>query len=274
MNTGLTTAAGNNMTSPNPSAKKSLGQHWLVDQAALQRICDAGAITADDTVLEIGPGTGTLTRELASRAKQVIAVELDDDLAKRLMSSSIPNVTVIHADILRFDFSGLPANYKVVANIPYYLTSHLLRILAETPNPAQRVVLLVQKEVAERVVAKPGALSILAVTSQYYWDASLGDIVPAALFSPPPKVDSQVLCLQKRPNPLWPDVEPKFFFQLVKAGFANRRKTLLNSLSSSLRAGKAETEGLLRQAGIDPLSRPQTLSLTDWYHLYQVYRPG
>lgn len=254
-----------------PVAKKSLGQHWLSDASALQAICDAGKIAANDTILEIGPGTGTLTALLVQQAKQVIAVEFDQTLAIRLPERvRAANLRVVQQDILSFDLTSLPTDYKVIANIPYYLTSNLIRVLSESVNPASMVVILVQKEVAQRVAAQPGAMSILSVSAQFYWDVSLGIEVPAELFTPPPKVDSQLLILNRPAMPRFPGTDEKAFFRLVKAGFASRRKTLLNSLAGGLRTDKQQIQDMLQQAQIDPGLRAQVLSLDDWNVLYKV----
>ncbi|MBX4188757.1 16S rRNA (adenine(1518)-N(6)/adenine(1519)-N(6))-dimethyltransferase RsmA, partial [Candidatus Saccharibacteria bacterium] len=208
-------------------AKKSLGQHWLKDEPTLISVCESADIGKNDTVLEIGPGQGDLTRQLVKRAGRVIAVELDDQLARALPKQiTAQNLEVIRQDILKFDLTTLPAVYKVVANIPYYLTSNLLRTLSESNNPPQGIALLVQKEVAERVAAGPGQMSVLSVSVQLYYQAKLGPIVPAELFQPPPKIDSQVIILQLRPEPLFKDLDAKLFFRIVKAGFAGRRKKL------------------------------------------------
>jgi 16S rRNA (adenine1518-N6/adenine1519-N6)-dimethyltransferase len=254
-----------------PFAKKSLGQHWLHDTASLEAMCDAAEVQPSDTVLEIGPGLGTLTELLVKRAGQVVAVEFDAKLADEL-AARVPadNLEVLQDDILGFDFTQLQPGYKVVANIPYYLTSNLIRVLSETSNPAAAAVLLVQKEVAERVAAKPGAMSILSVTAQYFWQVSLGREVPAELFTPPPKVDSQILIMQRRSQPLFPAADEKQFFRLVKAGFSQKRKTLQNSLSGGLGKSREEATSLLAAAGIDPTARAQTLSLEQWYSLYQA----
>lgn len=257
-----------------PFAKKSLGQHWLTDENTLADIAKAAGIRAGECVLEIGPGAGTLTLVLLAAGAEVIAVEFDNKLFEQLQKDfqtkrnpAFQHLTLVNQDILKFDLTTLPHNYKVVANIPYYLTSNLLRILSETSNPPSRCVLLMQKEVAERVVAQPGGMSLLAVTAQYYWQARLGLVVPARLFTPPPKVDSQVLILERRTQPVV-SAEAKPFFRLVKMGFAARRKTLNNSLSVGLKIGKAETADLLTRAGVNPLARPQDLSLMDWQKVY------
>lgn len=257
--------------SDTPFAKKSLGQHWLYDQASLEAMCVAADVGADDIVLEIGSGLGTLTELLVKRAKQVVAVEFDAQLATNL-PAKVPaaNLTVFAQDILSFDFTSLPAGYKIVANIPYYLTSHLVRVISETTNPPTVAVLLVQKEVAGRLAARPGGMSLLSVTAQFYWQVSVALEVPARLFTPPPKVDSQIVVLESRPAKLFPDVNPKDFFRLVKAGFAQRRKTLHNSLSAGLHLSRDDIQALCETASIDPKRRAQTLSLEEWHQLYQA----
>ncbi len=257
-----------------PYAKKSLGQHWLTDFGSLAAMCDAAEVQDGDTVLEIGPGVGTLTELLVERADKVVAVEFDEKLAAELpRRRPESNLEVVNQDILRFDLTTMPADYKVVANIPYYLTSNLVRVLSESTNQPSYAVLLVQKEVAERVAAGPGAMSLLSVTAQFYWQASTGELVPAKLFTPPPKVDSQILILKRRDTPLFPDVDAKQFFRLVKAGFSNRRKTLLNSLSGGLHLDKPAVSQLLESADITPTARPQELSLEQWHRLYLVCPP-
>jgi 16S rRNA (adenine1518-N6/adenine1519-N6)-dimethyltransferase len=253
-----------------PKTKKSLGQHWLNDEASLQAMCDAVAVNDQDTVLEIGPGPGALTKKLIKQAKQVVAVEFDDILAK-VLASNIPakNLTVIHQDILKFDLTTLPKKYKVVANIPYYLTSNLLRTLAESSNPPSAIALLIQKEVAERVAASPGDMSLLSISVQLYYQPTLRELVPAYLFTPPPKVDSQIISLVRHSDALFTDMDTQHFFRVVKAGFAARRKTLLNSLSGGLRIDKFTTTTAIEQAGLTPQSRPQELSLEDWHKLAQ-----
>jgi 16S rRNA (adenine1518-N6/adenine1519-N6)-dimethyltransferase len=255
-----------------PSTKKSLGQHWLEDAESLDAIVDAADVQPSDTVLEIGPGPGTLTQKLVQHAAQVVAVEFDADLARDL-PKRVPasNLQVVQQDILHFDLTSLPPNYKVVANIPYYLTSNLLRVLCESSNHFSKAAVLIQKEVAQRVCAAPGAMSLLSVSVQFYCEARLGILVPAALFTPSPKVDSQVLELTFREQPLFTGADTRVFFRVVKAGFAQRRKTLLNSLSGGLQLDRAETEALLQQANIIPTVRAQALNVQQWYDLYQAY---
>lgn len=252
-----------------PIPKKSLGQHWLNDPASLHAMLLAADVQPEDTVLEIGPGPGSLTSLLVDSANQVIAVEFDEELARGL-AKLVPadNLRVVRQDILRFDLTTMAPEYKVVANIPYYLTSKLVRVLSESANPPSVAALLVQKEVAERLAARPGQLSILGVTSQYYWEVSLDLVVAAELFTPPPKVDSQIVVLRRRAAPLFPDVDTRQFFRIVKAGFGEKRKTLLNSLSAGLHLDKTAVREWLSGAGIDPQLRAQALSLDDWHELY------
>lgn len=250
------------------SAKKSLGQHWLFDAKSLDAMCEAAELTSSDTVLEIGPGLGSLTIELTRHAKQVIAIELDDKLAREL-PARIPasNLTVVHGDALQFDLSQLPQGYKVVANVPYYITSPIVRFLLESPTPPSLAVLLVQKEVAQRLAAKPGNMSILAVSAQLYAEVQLGPIITADKFDPPPKVDSQVIIFKRRAIPLFDNLDTKLFFRIVKAGFSEKRKTIRNSLSGGLALKKDKIELLLKNAGIDASARAETLSLVQWYAL-------
>ena len=257
--------------------KKSLGQHWLNDAATLDHIVDCAAVEAGDFVLEVGPGLGSLTERLLHRGANVTAVEFDHYLAEKLRTrnfGSLPagaSLTIVESDILQFDLRQMPAGYKVVANIPYYLTSNLIRVLSESGNPFHMAAILIQKEVAVRVCAAPGQMSLLAVSAQYYCDASLGDVVPARLFTPPPKVDSQVLVLRYHDKPLFDDVDTKLYFRIVRAGFSQKRKTIINSLSAGLSLSKEETRGLLEDASIDPSTRAQNLSLEMWHKLYSVY---
>lgn len=254
-----------------PIANKGLGQHWLEDHDSLQAMVDAANVQAGDNVLEIGPGYGTLTEYILAAGADVKALEFDHALVVGMLAkfANVPEISIQEGDIRTFDFTTMPPDYKIVANIPYYLTSNLIQLISETPNQPSVAVLLMQKEVAERVVAKPGSMSILSVTAQFYWEVSLDMVVGAELFSPPPKVDSQILVLKRREQPLFDGVEAKQFFRLVKAGFSQKRKTLLNSLSGGLAISKDEARALLEKAAIDPGRRAQTLSLEEWAALHQ-----
>lgn len=276
--------------------KKSLGQHWLFDEASLDAMLHAGEVSPGDTVLEVGPGLGTLTAKLCALADQVVAVELDDDLAenlhvntrrrhpelvsgsriastsetlKQVQGDNITNLKVVHESILDFDTSELPKGYKVIANIPYYLTSNLIRIMLENPNPPSIMVLLIQKEVAERVAAHPGNMGILSVATQFYAEVELKEEVPATLFTPPPKVDSQILKITRRTTPLFADVDTKQFFKIVRAGFSEKRKKLRSSLSGGMQLPKTEVDIWLNKASVSPDARAQELSLLDWHNLYK-----
>lgn len=247
---------------------KSLGQHWLKDPDILAAIADAAEVVSEDTVLEIGPGLGALTSELLRRAERVIAVEFDSDLARKL-PGQFPgkNLTVVHEDILQFDLGSLPTGYKVAANVPYYITSKIVQRLMTADNKPSVAVLLVQKEVAERIAAGPGEMSVLSVSAQVYAEASLDITVPAEFFTPPPKVDSQVVVLNVRDMPLVSPADEADFFRLVKAGFGEKRKKLRSSLAGGLRMDKAMVDELLQKAGIDAEARAQELSIDQWREL-------
>jgi len=251
--------------------KKSLGQHWLKDRDVLASIADDANIQPEDTVLEIGPGLGTLTSELLRRAKGVVAVELDEELAAKL-PGQFPgkNLKVVNQDILSFDVSGLPKDYVVVANVPYYITSKIIEMLLAAENKPRTIVLLIQKEVAERLAAEPGNLSILAVSAQIFAEVSLGDVVPARYFTPPPKVDSQVVILNTRAESMLGEVTEKEFFRVVKAGFSAKRKMLRSSLSGGLGISKTEVETLLAKADIRPDVRAEALSIEQWLALTKI----
>lgn len=248
--------------------KKELGQNWLRDRGMLEAIVDEADLSAGDTVLEIGPGLGTLTSELLRRAGKVVAVELDSERAVKL-PAQFPgkNLTVINEDILSYDLERLPTGYKVVANVPYYITSKIIEKLMTASNRPSVIVILVQKEVAERIVACPGVMSILAISAQIFAKTHLGIEIPRQFFTPVPKVDSQVVVLEMRDKPLVLEKDQKAFFHVVKAGFANKRKKLRSSMSAGLAISKSDAEKLLRQAGIDPDLRAEDLSIDDWIRL-------
>lgn len=251
--------------------KKSLGQHWLTDRRVLAAIANEASLTSTDTVLEIGPGLGTLTSELLRRVKKVVAVEFDADLARKL-PGQFPgkNLEVIHADILDFDLSELPSGYKVVANVPYYITSKIVQKLSEAAHPPEVAVILVQKEVAERIAAAPGDMSMLSVSAQVFFEATTGVKVPREYFTPLPEVDSQTVVLRRRSAPLVLSGEQKAFFRLVRAGFSERRKKLRSSLAGGLHMPKAHVDELLQKAGIGPGVRAQELSIEQWYSLQRI----
>ncbi|MGB8212907.1 MAG: 16S rRNA (adenine(1518)-N(6)/adenine(1519)-N(6))-dimethyltransferase RsmA [Anaerolineales bacterium] len=250
---------------------KGLGQNFLQDNHALQEIVARAEIKPTEDVLEIGPGLGNLTRYLALSAHAVTAVELDKNLFPALESIVAPykNVRLVQGDILRLNPADLmkTLDYLVVANIPYYITSALLRHLLESGSHPRRLVLTVQEQVAERICTLPGKMSLLALSVQVYGKPEIAGYIPAEAFYPAPKVDSAVLRVDIFPEPLIPAHLLDTFFTLIKAGFSQRRKTLRNSLSGGLGIAPVGAEKILSAAGIDPMRRAETLSLEEWGQL-------
>lgn len=251
--------------------KKDLGQHFLVDAEALNSIVEAAELTKEDKVIEVGPGMGVLTRELCKKAKEVVALEFDKAMISIVKTSCIKhtNLTVENIDVLKFDTSGL-GQYKLVANLPYYITSAVLRLFLEAANKPEQMVVLVQREVAERICAKPSRMSILAISVQFYGNPQIVEVVPRTSFFPAPKVDSAILRIKVYKKPLF-DVDPALFFRIVKAGFGEKRKQLINSISGGLKLNRETTETLLKDAGINVISRAESLAMIDWYNLYNAY---
>ncbi len=249
-------------------AEKRLGQNFLEDSSALEKIVRTAGIQEVDSVLEIGPGLGSLTRYLAVSAREVIAVELDEKLLTPLKAIIAPyqNVRLVHGDILKLSPYELihQPDYLVVANIPYYITSAVIRHLLENEPKPRRLVLTIQKEVAERICAAPGDLSLLALSVQVYGKPEITAHIPAEAFYPTPKVDSAIIHIDIYPSPLIPEPLLETFFKLIKAGFSQKRKTLRNSLSAGLHISPMEAESLLTIADIDPKRRAETLSIEDW----------
>ena len=257
-------------------AHKGLGQNFLQDPLALEEIVSAAEIQPMDTVLEICPGLGSLTRYLAISAKEVVAVELDPNLLPSLQAVLLPypNVRLVQGDILKLSPKDLitEKDYLVVANIPYYITSAVIRHLLEAEVKPRRMVLTVQKEVAERISAKPGDMSLLALSVQVYGKPRIAARIPASAFFPTPKVDSAILCVDIYPAPL---IKPELFntfFKLIKAGFSQKRKTLRNSLSSGLHISPTNAAELLTRTGIDPQRRAETLSIEEWEKLSEIIK--
>ncbi len=251
--------------------KKGLGQNFLVDEAALQRVVAAAELTSDQIVLEIGAGLGNLTRRLAAIAHQVTAVEIDQELFPilRQVLVTFNNVKLQAGDILDLDPGVLvgEAGYVVVANIPYYITSALIRHLLESTLKPVRVVLTVQKEVAMRICAVPDDMNLLALSVQIYGHPQIAAQIPAAAFFPVPDVDSSVIRIDLFPQPLIPRHQVDAFFRLARAGFGQKRKQLRNSLAGVLPGGAAAAATLLESIGIDPHRRAETLSLEEWSNL-------
>jgi 16S rRNA (adenine1518-N6/adenine1519-N6)-dimethyltransferase len=263
--------------------KKRLGQHFLVDDAVLEKILDAAVLTPDDTVIEVGPGLGLMTKELAKRAGWVIAIELDNYLATILGETlQAENVVVLNEDVLGTDPAkllkgGAPhfppqlRSYKVVANLPYYITSPVLRHFLEAPVKPSMMVVMVQKEVAKTIVAEAGDRSVLSIAIQFYGRPSIVANVSAASFYPPPEVDSAVVKIDVYKKPPVPVDDVAGFFKLVRVGFTAARKQVANSLAQGLSLPKEEVLSLLVKAKIDPQRRAETFTLEEWAMLYKVY---
>ena len=254
------------------SPKKQFGQNFLIDETVLDAILAASELDASDVVVEIGPGPGALTQRLVQTAKRVTAVELDPDMvaALRLSCADADNLDIQHVDVRTFE---LPTGkYKLIANIPYYLTSPILRkFFVETDRRPQRAVLLIQKEVAEKIVADKG--SVLAWQVRIFGEAAIVKIVPKDSFLPAPKVASAVIQIQLRPEPLIPAEDIEIFFKMLHIGFRAPRKKIGGSLVAGLPIAKDETRQLLAQSGVNTDQRPEDLSLDDWLALLPLLRP-
>jgi len=259
---------------------KGLGQNFLVDKNVLNKITETADIKPNDTVLEIGPGLGTLTQELAKRAGKVIAVEKDTTMIKILGETlqNYKNVEIIQDDILKIHpvirqgaLSNDRVNYKVVANIPYYLTSPLIRKFLEADNQPSEMVLMLQKEVAQRICAKPPKMSLLAVSVQFYADAKIISYVSKNCFWPAPKIDSAIIKITPRSQTshktVWNPTSHNLFFKIVKAGFSQPRKQLASNLAKELKIDKEKTALWLEKNNIEPTQRAETLSIEDWKNL-------
>ncbi|MGH7634554.1 MAG: 16S rRNA (adenine(1518)-N(6)/adenine(1519)-N(6))-dimethyltransferase RsmA [Gemmatimonadaceae bacterium] len=261
-----------------PRAKKRFGQHFLSDRGILDRIADAGELDRDDTVIEVGPGLGALTEVLAERVSRVIAVEVDRDLIAGLRERfrASPHVAVVEADVLDKSPDGLlaagraAAPYVVVANLPYNIAAAVLRHFLESAHPPKRLVVMVQLEVAEAIVARPGRMSLLSVATQVYGIATMVMRVAPGAFHPPPAVQSAVVRIDVAPAPRV-DVPLDVFFRIVRAGFGNPRKQLRNSLSFGLHVTQTVVDDVMHDAGIDVTLRAQVLSLDDWASLTRAW---
>ncbi|MFC2033976.1 16S rRNA (adenine(1518)-N(6)/adenine(1519)-N(6))-dimethyltransferase RsmA [Chloroflexota bacterium] len=268
-------------------ARKGLGQHFLVDESILELIISAAELTPADIVMEIGPGLGILTSSLVKKAGSVVAIELDDKLAGILNQtlSSFNNFTIVNEDVLKTNPSILfeeqksrfPSDkrssltYKVVANLPYYIASPVLRHFLEALVKPQVMVVMMQKEVAEGIVAKSGRMSLLSVSVQLYAEPEIVEYVPAHCFYPAPEVDSAILKITPYTRPVVDIIDTESFFALVRAGFAAPRKQLANSLAKGLGVPKAEVLSLLERVEIEPQRRAETLTLEEWASLLHEY---
>ena len=261
---------------PTNAPKKSLGQNFLRDEHYAQRIVAAAEITPDEIAIEIGPGLGALTQHLVQVARKVIAIELDESLIPQLQENLrqtlrfSENIRVLHADAMTVDFAALlqeqdePANapVKFVANLPYYITSAAIRKILESGLNVRCIVLTIQKEVAERIVAKPGDMSLLALSVQFYGVPTYIETIPPGAFYPPPKVHSAVIKIVPHAGPKPIDADTLFY--VAKAGFAMPRKQLRNNLAAGLSLSKPDADALLLACEVDPTRRPETLSVDEW----------
>lgn len=253
---------------------KALGQNFLHEMSIVQRIADAAAVTSDDVVVEIGPGLGVLTRELAIRSDRVISIELDHRLAEYVRNLSLPHTNVVEGDVLQTDIPTLTSghSYVLVANLPYSVASATIAHVLESESPPERLIVMVQREVAERITARPPHMSVLAVAVQFFGSARILFRIGPGAFIPPPKVESAVIRIEVNENvPLSGD-ERRDFFRLVRAGFSQRRKQVRNSISAALGVEKDVVERVLNKAGIDQRRRAETLDVPDWLRLYDCSR--
>lgn len=254
------------------SPSKQMGQNFLIDKNVLDKIVEAAELKKDDTVLEIGPGLGILTKELASRVGQVIAVEKDKKLVRHLVETiqQYNNITIVDADFLRIDISKLDLGkqYKVVANLPYSITSDAVCKIMEATSAPSSVVLMVQKEVAERICAKPGNMNLLALSVQYYGTPKLLFKVSKESFWPAPKVDSAVIkIIFNRVQGIGFRVQADKFFRIARIGFSAPRKQLQNNLAAGLHISKEQAADILTRSGINPKARSEELNVDDWERL-------
>ena len=259
-------------------AKKSLGQNFLQDEEIIERIFEAAEVQPTDWVLEVGPGTGILTFRLSERVEKLLAIELDHQLVERLQEHFVASksVSILEGNILDVNLkelletSGFAVHpYKIIANIPYYITAPIIRTLLSLKYQPTSMTLMVQDEVADRLAAKPGDMSLLSIMAQYYATVEKKFFVPREAFDPVPKVDSAVI--QIIPRRAYDPEEDRKVFRLARAGFSARRKTLLNNLSSSLSLSKEMVEEKLAQLGLRPDIRAQALSVEDWERLQKIF---
>ena len=257
---------------------RSKGQNFLINEKIYDEIVTAAEINSEDTILEVGPGLGFLTARLSKVAKKVVAVELDDKLADFLQigldSQDVENVEIVNQDVLKFNPNHLPEAYKVVANLPYNITSIFLRTFLNQKNRPQSLVLMLQKEVAERLIAQPGEMSMLALSVQFFGDIEIIREVKAGNFWPEPKIDSAIIRLiikEEKRGEISYD-EEKAFFRLAKFGFSAKRKMLKNNLASGLKISNLEAEKLLQIVSLDNKVRAQDLSVDNWQKLFAASR--
>lgn len=255
--------------------KKSLGQNFLHDPNTLEKIVSTAELMPDDTVVEIGPGTGTLTRQLAEKARHVISIEIDEDMRPILDAelSAFDNVILVYEDFLKVDVLRLVGSkpFVVVANVPYYITSKIIRHLLEPHRRPRRIVLTVQYEVAERIIAGPGDMSVLAVSVQFYGKPRIITRLKPGVFWPRPDVDSAVLCIDPFDHPVLDVPDAKTFFRVVRAGFGQKRKQLKNSLGGGLGIKAKRAGEIMDITGIEPSRRAETLAMEEWAALTRAF---
>lgn len=255
---------------------KRLGQNFLIARGVLRKIVKAANLRSDDTILEIGPGIGNLTQELSQKAGKVISVEKDPRMIEILKETTknLKNVKIIQGDILKLDakhYNLKPKAYKVVANLPYYIVSPVIRKFLEMKNPPKLMVLMVQKEVAQRICAKPPDMSLLSVSVQFYAKPEVISFVSKKSFWPSPKVDSAILKIIPRKSAYSISVDQLLFFKIVRAGFSQPRKQLINNLSQGLKNNKERVMVWLLKNKIRPNQRAETLSIQDWLNLAKTF---
>ncbi len=256
--------------------KKRLGQNFLIDKKVLGKIIKAAHLHLKDIILEIGPGTGFLTRALSKRVKKVITVEKDPQMVEILKETikDFKNIKIIQGDILKINprrYNLKPRTYKVVANLPYYIVSPVMRKFLESKNRPELMVLMVQKEVAQRIVARPPKMSLLAVSVQFYAKPEIISLVSKKSFWPSPKVDSAILKIIPRKSAYSISVNQLLFFKIVKAGFSQPRKQLINNLSKGLKIDRQKIKNWLLKNKIQPTQRAETLNLQDWLKLAKTF---
>ena len=258
--------------------KRSLGQNFLTDDQLFEQLVDLSGVGKDDAVLEIGAGAGGMTKALSARCRQVIAIEVDETLLPilRVSLEKCKNVQLVHGDVLRLNLPELTAPlgpFHIVANIPYYLTTDLMNLLLTSAMPIQSINLMVQKEAAQRMVARPGeeGYGMLAVRAQYFYEPVIALDVPACMFTPPPKVDSAFVVMPRREAPPVQVRDEALFFRVAAAAFAMRRKTMENNLVASFRVSREQAKAWLAQCGIPDGARGETLSLKDFAALSETY---
>ncbi len=250
---------------------KILGQNFLIDKNILEKIIDSADLKPTDVVLEVGPGIGALTKELSLKAGKIIAVEKDKNMVEVLKKtlSDYKNIKIINGDILKIKNYKIK-NYKVVANIPYYLTSPLIRKFLESANPPSEMILMIQKEVAQRICSKPPDMSLLAVSVQFYAEPKIISYVSKNCFLPAPKIDSAIIKITpRRPTSreAGSRTSPDLFFRVVKAGFSHPRKQIAGNLAKNLKIDKKTAQEWLKKNSIDPAQRAETLSVENWKNL-------